>query len=310
METPRPEEGADAWRGYGASGGSSTISTTRGLRKTLKKIVLNLGVNKIVDLAAGDMQWSGHWLKKQIWGPPGSALQAGLNAFGYVGMDIAKSETERNARRWRDDPRVQIFSGDFTNWKYYPQNLTETVTTMDRWMEKNLGIEGRPAATSERDIEQMSEDGRSPSYSDMTRRKNLVAAERTLVFVRDALQHVSFEQGCRFLYNVWRWRRYYPYRYIIIGARYAHGNRKRIGVPGGYEVDITKPPFSLTKGLISNEFEDEIEPSLANIQKRDKRLFLYDAWQWGEPPSTESVSMPPMEFACRSRAVLPALFAN
>ena len=140
---------SDPWTKMGSSGTGSKIAQTTGLRKALLFLAKDYGFTKIVDFAVGDMQWSAHWLREEVWGgvvstsatTEGSPRGPGheeekerLQGFRYIGMEIAAYEVQRHEHRWRNEKRVQVLHGDFTNSKLVLKNLTAVLKRHDSEM--------------------------------------------------------------------------------------------------------------------------------------------------------------------------------
>eukprot|EP00392_Amoebophrya_sp_AT5.2_P013865 g13997.t1 len=272
---------SDPLRRMGTAGSGSIVEHTEGLRRQLRKISAELNVNKIFDFACGDMLWASKFVEEhqgkeldlQKTGSTGTPppQQERRSSFYYIGMEIAPAEAARHRRRFRANSYIHVINGDFTNFRFF-RNFTEIAEAIDA---------GKMLATAPATAASRGDKGR-PS-----------APSRSLLFIRDALQHVSLEQSCRFFLNVYLWRKelLYAFRWLLIGGydTGAKPNQRDVPTPGATENNPRQWPFRLESGFVKMLPEEDNPEGLKekgfhdeNVRKRiaAKQLFLYDVEKW------------------------------
>ncbi|CAD7923921.1 unnamed protein product [Amoebophrya sp. A120] len=268
-------DNSDPVHNMGTAGSGSLVEYTTGLRRQLERLLGKLfhpalegegsstsGKVKFFDFACGDMLWATQfvtdWNGKRA-GQTGLELEQPQSGptrpeLFYIGMEIAPAEAERHQRKFATHPHIHVINGDFTNLRFY-RNFTEIAHAVDPIL---IDLQPRPAKIS-----------------------------NSLLFIRDALQHVSLVQSCRFFLNVYRWHRENPllFRYLLMGG-YKTGipNTRNIPTPGATENDPTEWPFVLP-GLQEVLLEEDAPETLSfseHVVARiaSKKLFLYDVSAW------------------------------
>lgn len=112
------------------------------------------------------------------------------------------------------------------------------------------------------------------------------------MFVRDALQHVSWSQACRFFLLLKKLQRVYGFRYALLGG-YESRRNEQTSVPGGYHFCPWKYPFYLKRGLVGKIPEQSLRmlPGLKDVYP--KMLYLYDVTEWSAEGGESGASPAP-----------------
>ncbi|CAD7953316.1 unnamed protein product [Amoebophrya sp. A25] len=285
--------GSDPMRRMGTAGSGSVVEHTEGLRRTLSNLILELNLNKMFDFACGDMMWAAELVKSVN----ANHQETGRGPFHYIGMEIAPYEARRHEKRFKDDPLVHVINGDFSNFRFW-RNFSDIAYSE---------IDSRSSYQVESEAQRAHQEG-------------------SLLFIRDALQHVSMAQSCKFFHNVYRFRRnLYPgVRYLLLGG-YDTGqpNERAVPTPGACENNPTTWPYRLP-GFIRHFPEEDRPETLETRFPNDaegkiverilhKRLFLYDIAMWGAKTNSTTgtkTSREPTGWSTTASNVSPAAYLD